>query len=225
MKIFLIALLIGIFFFSACGGTTPVSQPTLIPVVEQATSTPSPLTTAVPTSIPSITQTASMEPTEILKPVSCLPIPIQLVSPNGSHIGLQTPPELNGIKSIDTLLIQSGDDFSIGLNLMLTDQNQYLFWLEKFCDTHHGQRFTEVIDEITLPLLKDGEFATTTCQLADVPNSHVVATGYFREESTSSATYIKVIATQAWLINLDNWVFIEIPGEQLSNVSCTYEYN
>lgn len=62
MKQLVFGLLLGIFILSACRGTTPVSQPTSISVVEQATSTPSPLPTATPTSIPSETPTASITP-------------------------------------------------------------------------------------------------------------------------------------------------------------------
>ena len=196
-----------VFILTACGQAPSATQTTPNPTIEQATSTPFPLPTATPT--------------KLLENISCLPKPIQIAGSNGNHIGLQIPPELHDIKNLDSLLLQSGSEFSIGLSLMLEERDQYLFWLEKFCNNQNGQRFTEVIDEIILPLLKEGEFATTTCQLN---NETVVATGYYREEIISGATYKKVTSTRAWSINFEQWTFTEIPVEQLGNVSCTYEY-
>jgi len=132
---------------------------------------------------------------------------------------LRTPPELDKIKNLDALLIQSGDNFSIELNLILKGHDQYIFWLEKFCDNQDGQRFTEIIDEIILRPLNEDEFAVTTCNSTQEVNNHVVEIGYYQKIESS----IKVIATQAWLINYESWTFIEIPKEKLDGISCVHE--
>ena len=211
MKQIALTLLSGIIFLTACEQVT--HQQIIV------SETPSPASTTHPTSTPLITFT----PTEALETVSCLPKATQSAPIDGSHIGLRTPPELDGIKNLDSLLIQSGDDFSIGLNLIQKGQSQYSFWLEKFCDNPNGQRFTEVIDEIILRPLNEGEFAVTTCELDNKMSSHVIAIGYYHEEIISGKTYKKVIAIQAWIINFNNWTFIEISKEQLKNVSCIHE--
>lgn len=56
MKQITIWLLSGILFLSACGQSTP------IPIIENRTSTPSPLPTSTATSLPSVTPTASITP-------------------------------------------------------------------------------------------------------------------------------------------------------------------
>ena len=209
MNRIMLGLLCGLLFITACAGTPPLTQPTTDSVSK--TSTPSPL--------PSSTPTIMITSTETLETDSCIP----KSTIDGSQIGLRTPPDLDNIIILDTLLIKSGDDFSIGLDLILEGHNQYIFWLEMFCDNQDGQRFTEVVDEIILRPLNENEFAVTTCNSTHEVNNHVVAIGYHREVIISGATHIKVIATQAWLIDLDNWTFIEIPKDQLRNVICVYE--
>ena len=177
-----------------------------------------------PTSRPESTPVVSIQSTETLESLTCLPAPIEIAQARESHIGWRTPPELNGIKSLDELLIQSGDEYSIAVMQMLEGQDQYLFWLERFCDNKNGQRFTEVIDEIILPPLKENEFALVTCQLENKADSYVVATGYSRYETISGLTYKKVIATRAWSINPNEWIFVEIPAEKLHDVSCIREH-
>ena len=95
--------------------------------------------------------------------------------------------------------------------------------MERFCDNQAGQRFPEVIDERVLRPLNKDEFAIPTCYLENKMSSRTIAIGYYREEIVSGKTYKKVIATQAWLINFNNWTFIEIPKEQLGNVLCIHE--
>lgn len=73
MNRILISLLGGIMFLTACGQASSPTQPVPIPVVEQATITPSPITTAMQTSLPLDTPTAS---TPALAPgASVTPLP------------------------------------------------------------------------------------------------------------------------------------------------------
>jgi hypothetical protein len=119
------------------------------------------------------------------------------------------PFELIGFERSDSLLFLGVSDYSYQISYVVENQAQHYFWIERICDDENGKEQIEVVDEIILPSLKDGEFANANCLIVGEINILTFATG----------SYQKGI-TQAWTLDSKNWKFEDVPAEQLSDISC-----
>jgi len=148
-------------------------------------------------------------PTEVVLPKKvCPPLTTSSVK-TGSHIGLRMPSELVGFERSDSFLFLGISDYSYQISHVVENQEQHYFWIERICDDENGKEQFEVMDEIILPSLKDGEFASANCLIVGDINILTFATG----------SYQKGI-TQAWTLDSKNWKFEDVPAEQLKDISC-----
>jgi len=114
-KVFWQILVIAIFLLTACGQSTSVTQTTPIPVIDNATSTPSPIPTATRTTLPTATPTASVTPLPTSTPTAHL----LSISTNNVQVlrqiamikGYEDSPDVRGVNEIKTF---QNLDFSIG---------------------------------------------------------------------------------------------------------------
>ncbi len=127
----------------------------------------------------------------------------------GSHIGLRISSELKEFETIDSLLFSGVDDYSHKMSHVVDGQGQHYFWLGRICYDENDKELIEVVDEIILPQLQEGDFASTRCRIAGEISILTAATGNYQKG-----------ITRAWTLESEKWKFEEVPSDRFDEIAC-----
>jgi hypothetical protein len=159
--------------------------------------------------VPTISRILVSTPTLSKHP--CPPEQPPKITLGENYIGLQVPPNLDGLEYYDSLSIGP----KLGASHVFDGQNHFFLLSELICIDSDGHAHNKVIDEIKIPPLQDDEFVFVgMCKHAEFDN-HIIAIGVFHDDWS-------ITATRAWKV--ENEIFDKLTQQQVDGLECFDEH-